>query len=159
MIAPIGWWRPDCGDGCSEEGHDLDAHVMHGRLLERQERAGQIVRTGPLTVDLTTETVSVNGHEIRLSRREYDLLAYLARHLGQWRRGEQILAAVWGPEWVTRAWRTRAGAKPTRADTNILNTNRHRLRVRLGPAGVLVETRHRGLGPADMRLARVEVAA
>ena len=46
--------------------------------------------------DLRTRRVERDGHEVRLTAREFELLAYLARHPDQVLSREQILNAVWG---------------------------------------------------------------
>jgi two-component system KDP operon response regulator KdpE len=42
--------------------------------------------------------VTVQGQEVRLTPREYDLLRALARHAGRVVTHRQLIAAVWGPE-------------------------------------------------------------
>jgi two-component system, OmpR family, KDP operon response regulator KdpE len=41
-----------------------------------------VVRTGPLTVDLVSRAVTLDGRNITLTRKEYRLLHLLASHLG-----------------------------------------------------------------------------
>ena len=43
--------------------------------------------------------VSVRGHEVRLTRTEYNLLHELAAHPNQVMLHEQLLASVWGAEY------------------------------------------------------------
>jgi DNA-binding response OmpR family regulator len=54
------------------------------------------VAVGPLTVDLAARTVHVAGEPVVLTRREFDLLAALARQPGLVYRREQLVAEVWG---------------------------------------------------------------
>jgi two-component system, OmpR family, KDP operon response regulator KdpE len=54
-------------------------------------------RSGDLEVDLATRRVSVDGHEIRLTRTEYKLLVTLVRHAGKVVTHRQLLREVWGP--------------------------------------------------------------
>lgn len=56
------------------------------------------VEIGNLRIDLAKRTVSKNGAEIRLSRKEFDLLAELAVHLGTPVPHAELLRAVWGAE-------------------------------------------------------------
>ncbi len=49
-----------------------------------------------LCVDFAKRRVSVDGVEIRLTRKEYDLLQTLAQHAGQVVTHKQLLAAGWG---------------------------------------------------------------
>jgi two-component system KDP operon response regulator KdpE len=56
-----------------------------------------VVQAGPLEVDLVRRRVSRAGEVVRLSPREYDLLAHLARANGKVATHRQLLTAVWGP--------------------------------------------------------------
>jgi DNA-binding response OmpR family regulator len=47
-------------------------------------------------LDLPRRVVMVTGREVALTRKEFDLLALLARRPGVVFRREQILASVWG---------------------------------------------------------------
>jgi two-component system KDP operon response regulator KdpE len=51
------------------------------------------------TVDLARRVVMVGGHEIHLTRTEYDLLAYLATNLDRVVTQRELLQHVWGPEY------------------------------------------------------------
>jgi len=55
---------------------------------------------GDLAVDLEKRRVTRSGEPIRLTPKEYDLLAVLASHAGRVVTHRQILAAVWGPAHV-----------------------------------------------------------
>lgn len=59
---------------------------------------GEIV-CGELRVDVARHRVRVGEREIRLTRTEYNLLHELATHHDQVLLHEQLLAAVWGPEY------------------------------------------------------------
>ncbi|MGI8595798.1 MAG: response regulator transcription factor [Thermoleophilaceae bacterium] len=48
-----------------------------------------------LRIDPTARQVSVDGAEVNLTLREYDLLLFLARHPGQAFSREQLMDAVW----------------------------------------------------------------
>jgi two-component system KDP operon response regulator KdpE len=52
---------------------------------------------GSLRIDLARREVSVDGHPVVLSRKEYALLALLARHAGRVVTQPQLLREVWGP--------------------------------------------------------------
>ena len=47
-------------------------------------------------MDLLTRRVQRDGHEVTLTAREFEVLAYLMRHPDQVLSREQILNAVWG---------------------------------------------------------------
>jgi two-component system KDP operon response regulator KdpE len=64
------------------------------------EGAPAVYRHDDLEVDLVRRHVRVNGSEIRLSPKEFDLLAYLVRYPGRVITHGQILREVWGPAHV-----------------------------------------------------------
>ena len=59
--------------------------------------AEPVVTAGDLTVDLVKRLVTRAGHAIRLSPKEYDLLAQLVSGGGKVVTHRQLLTAVWGP--------------------------------------------------------------
>jgi len=63
----------------------------------RDEGAEPVVTAGDLTIDLIKRLVTRKGEAIRLSPREYDLLAQLVRGAGKVVTHRQLLTAVWGP--------------------------------------------------------------
>jgi two-component system KDP operon response regulator KdpE len=63
-----------------------------------QDKGGDpVVTVGDLTVDLIKRLVTRSGVPIRLSPREYDLLAQLVEGGGKVVTHRQLLTAVWGP--------------------------------------------------------------
>jgi two-component system KDP operon response regulator KdpE len=56
-----------------------------------------IVRAGDLEIDLDKRLVSRAGQPVKLSPREYDLLAKLVEGGGRVLSHQQLLTAVWGP--------------------------------------------------------------
>jgi DNA-binding response OmpR family regulator len=58
-----------------------------------------LVRVGTLLIDPGARQVTVDGREVALTRKEFDLLAQLARAPGVAFRREQIFAEVWGYGW------------------------------------------------------------
>ncbi|WP_449354808.1 response regulator YycF [Virgibacillus natechei] len=70
--------------------------------LRRQEvpddavKATKDIEIGALTVHPDAYVVSRNGVEIELTHREFELLHYLARHIGQVMTREHLLEIVWG---------------------------------------------------------------
>ena len=73
--------------------------LRHGstRLADPAEPT---VTVGPLRVDLAQRQIFRNGVEVRLAPREYRLLLALLRRAGQVATHKQLLAEVWGPEYV-----------------------------------------------------------
>jgi two-component system, OmpR family, KDP operon response regulator KdpE len=74
-------------------------------LLARSEAAlrryfkssteNSVVVAGPLSVDLVTRSVSLNGGPIRLTRKEYRLIHILATHVGLVVTHDQLLKDIW----------------------------------------------------------------
>jgi two-component system, OmpR family, KDP operon response regulator KdpE len=54
-----------------------------------------VVVVGPLSVDLVTRSVSLNGRLIRLTRKEYRLIHILATHVGLVVTHDQLLKDIW----------------------------------------------------------------
>lgn len=71
----------------------LRAALRH-RSLRRVEQTEY--RCGGLSIDVTKRRVTVDEREVRLTRKEYDLLCVLAQHAGQVVTHKQLLAAGWG---------------------------------------------------------------
>ena len=49
-----------------------------------------------ITIDKERYTVAINGNEIYLPRKEFELLAFLMRYKGQVFSREQLMETVWG---------------------------------------------------------------
>ncbi len=58
--------------------------------------ADDVIELGPLTIAPGPREVHVDGREVELTQREFDLLEYLARHAGQVVTRDQLLESVWG---------------------------------------------------------------
>ncbi|GAA3938086.1 response regulator transcription factor [Actinomadura viridis] len=56
----------------------------------------EVVAVGDVRIDLGTRRVTVAGRPVALTRREFEVLALLAREPGVVRSREEILDAVWG---------------------------------------------------------------
>jgi two-component system phosphate regulon response regulator PhoB len=83
-----------------------------------------------LVVDVEARQVTVEDATVHLTRTEFSILQTLAEHAGRLRTRAQLSEALWGSA-AHRAPRTRA------VDVQV-----SRLRVKLGPAGHLIETVH-----------------
>ncbi|MFE6767029.1 MULTISPECIES: response regulator transcription factor [unclassified Streptomyces] len=57
------------------------------------------LRLGHVSIELPTRRVSVDGSEVQLTRKEFDLLALLAQRPGVVFRREQIISEVWRTSW------------------------------------------------------------
>jgi DNA-binding response OmpR family regulator len=76
--------------------HAVTRRGRRGGSPEDPGAASRAVVVGPLTVDPAVRTVHVGGSPVVLTRREFDLLAVLARQPGLVYRREQLVAEVWG---------------------------------------------------------------
>ena len=55
-----------------------------------------VTALGPVTLARGAREVRVDGEEVELTQREFDLLEYLLRHAGQVVTRDQLLETVWG---------------------------------------------------------------
>jgi len=84
------------------------------------------IEVGRLEVDLVHHMARLAGTDLRLTGKEFDLLAYLARHAGKVCTHQMILRDVWGSAYG--------------AESHYLRVYAHRLRRKLGPAGEMLRT-------------------
>lgn len=76
---------------------ELGARVAaHLRREQRRQENSAVRFFGELTVDYTGRTVSVNGEQVSLSKREFDILELLSVNAGQVFDRERIYEIVWG---------------------------------------------------------------
>lgn len=68
----------------------------------RSETIPKSVRCGTIDIDLDRRVVCRDGEELHLTRKEHDVLAVLARHVGRVVTHQRILAAAWGGEEESR---------------------------------------------------------
>jgi len=90
------------GAGGSDDGADLEP-IVHG----------------PLRIDQAARTVTVDGEELPLTQREYDLLRFLAARPGRVFSRDQLMEEVWGYDFYT--------------DTSTVTVHVRRLRAKLEP--------------------------
>lgn len=62
----------------------------------RNRQQDEILHLGNIEQNLTTYEVKQNGKEVKLTTREFDLLAYFIQHKGQICSREDIIKNVWG---------------------------------------------------------------
>ena len=74
---------------------ELVARVKANLRREAANRTNNI-QVGDLTIHPDAYTVSKRGENINLTHREFELLQYLAKHLGQVINRERLLQTVWG---------------------------------------------------------------
>jgi two-component system, OmpR family, KDP operon response regulator KdpE len=72
---------------------------LRAALRHRMQRSGEtpVLRIGALEIDVPRRRVTRDREEVRLTPREFELLAFLSRHAGKVVTHKQILNAVWGP--------------------------------------------------------------
>ena len=71
------------------------ATVVASAQSEEKEKSSDIV-IGNLTIHPEAYVVSKNDENIELTHREFELLYYLAKHIGQVMTREHLLQTVWG---------------------------------------------------------------
>jgi two-component system, OmpR family, KDP operon response regulator KdpE len=77
---------------------ELQARIRAAQRHRLQQQGElPIFRCGDLTVDLVRRIVTVRGHEMKFSPREYDLLRLLVANAGKVLTHNHILREVWGP--------------------------------------------------------------
>ena len=92
----------------------------------REPAVPAVLQVGRLGVDLVHHMAEVDGTPLELTGREFDLLAYLARHAGKICTHQMILRDVWGQGYTSEA--------------HYLRVYAHRLRRKLGDAGSMLRT-------------------
>jgi two-component system alkaline phosphatase synthesis response regulator PhoP len=65
------------------------------RRLRRSESTDSVLRLGPIVVDISTHTVSSDGHEVTLTAKEFMLLQYFLEHRGRVLSRDLLLSDVW----------------------------------------------------------------
>jgi len=106
------------------------------RALARRTEPGPrrpdpVIEVGPIRLDEKLRRVTVEGHAVELSPREFSLLECLLRHPGQSLTRDQLL---------DQAWPFSVAVTPNAVDAYV-----HYLRTKLGSAGRWIET-VRGVG-------------
>jgi two-component system KDP operon response regulator KdpE len=116
--------------GMAELEARIRVALRHGRSGSGPEPTELAV--GSLVLDLVGHTGRLEGRELELTAREFELLAYLARRAGKVCTQHMILRDVWGPEYG--------------AESHYLRVYAHRIRRKLGePAEAMLRT-HPGIG-------------
>jgi DNA-binding response OmpR family regulator len=74
------------------------AAIVRAGAGEQPSAQGEELVVGGLRIDLAGRRASLDGRALPLRRREFDLLAYLARNAGIVLTRSQLLSNVWGDE-------------------------------------------------------------
>ena len=64
------------------------------------ENKHELIQIRNMLIDLLANAVYIDGNEIKLTKTEYDILVFLARHKGQVLSREQIYEGVWNDKYV-----------------------------------------------------------
>ncbi|WP_326596196.1 response regulator transcription factor [Streptomyces sp. NBC_01803] len=79
--------------------HAVSRRTGPEETADAGEETADVLALGPITVELATRQVSVDGQQVALTRKEFDLLALLAQRPGVVFRREQIISDVWQTSW------------------------------------------------------------
>ena len=66
------------------------------RRAPQEDTSEGLIAEGDFCIDLDAHTAAVRGRELKLTPKEFDLLAYLARNARKVVTHRKLLAAVWG---------------------------------------------------------------
>jgi DNA-binding response OmpR family regulator len=102
---------------------ELQARIR--AVLRRVRPGGDVVRYGPLMVDIRTHRVTVSGSDVALTPKEFDILECLAADPGRVVTRQEILETAWDAHWY--------------GPTKVLDVHVTSLRRKLGIPG-LIET-------------------
>ncbi|MDO8964467.1 MAG: response regulator transcription factor [Coriobacteriia bacterium] len=83
----------------------FDMELFVRRLHDALRRSGDaapLIRIGEVTIERRTRTVAASGRRAALTRREYDLLEFLARHRGESFDRRTIARLAWTEDGETR---------------------------------------------------------
>ncbi|MEV4611049.1 response regulator transcription factor [Kitasatospora sp. NPDC049258] len=75
---------------------------LHALLRRRPAQPAGRLRVGPLTIEPATRQASWEDSELRLTRREFELLTQFARNAGIVLSRDQLLDRVWGYDFEVR---------------------------------------------------------
>ena len=111
----------------------LDELLARARVQLRRARIaddGTVITVGGLALDLASRRARVGDAVAELSDKEFRLLHFLMRHMGEVISRERLLAEVWGYDFDPRS--------------NVVDVCVRRLRRRLGPDAPIETVRNAG---------------
>ena len=118
-----------------------------GRLADSRDTApdAHVIRSGGLTIDDVTYTARLDGEQLDLTYKEFELVKFLAQHPGRVFTRQQLLQEVWGYDYF--------------GGTRTVDVHIRRLRAKLGPEhemliGTVRNVGYRFVGAADPAEAR-----
>ena len=98
-----------------------------GHKLNAVAEKVNVLKVDGLQLDIEFKRCIVDGEEVKLASKEFELLAYLIQHRGKICSREQILSSVWSDEVVVL--------------DRTIDVNITRLRSKIGPYGSYIVTR------------------
>ena len=104
--------------GMAELEARIRVALRHGASSRAESQGATSLQVGDLEVDLVHHMATSRGRPLPLTAKEFELLAYLARHAGKVCTHHMILKDVWGPGYG--------------AESNYVRVYTHRLRKKLG---------------------------
>ncbi|HEY3907919.1 MAG TPA: response regulator transcription factor [Streptosporangiaceae bacterium] len=113
---------------------ELQARIR--AVLRRVRPGGEVIRHGPLVVDLRTQKITVEGREIALTPKEFDILECLAADPGRVMTRQEVLESAWDAHWY--------------GPTKVLDVHVAALRRKLGLPGLIETVYGRGYRLGDV---------
>ncbi|HET9893786.1 MAG TPA: response regulator transcription factor [Streptosporangiaceae bacterium] len=107
---------------------ELQARIR--AVLRRVRPGSEIVKHGPLVLDLRTHRVTVHSQEIQLTPKEFDILECLAADPGRVVTRQEIVETAWDAHWY--------------GPTKVLDVHIAALRKKLGEPGLIDTVYGRG---------------
>ena len=93
--------------------------VLRRRSAETDSATESVLQGGPVRMDIDRHVVTVNGEEISMPLKEFELLEILLRNVGRVMTRGQLIERVWGADYV--------------GDTRTLDVHIKRLRSKIEP--------------------------
>ena len=94
----------------------IRAVLRRGELLDSADE-GAILEVGPVRMDTDRHVISVNGEQVAIPLKEFELLEFLMRNAGRVLTRIQLIDRVWGSDYV--------------GDTKTLDVHIKRLRAKI----------------------------
>lgn len=95
-------------------------------LRRYNDVAGETIEAGGIVMDKSAHTVTVDGQQVELSVKEYDLLQHFLENQGKALSRESILTSVWNYDYF--------------GDARTIDTHVKKLRAKLGEKGDYIKT-------------------
>ncbi|AEV96043.1 response regulator YycF [Pediococcus claussenii] len=74
----------------------VKANLRRQDQLQTEQTENNNLKIGPLLINADSYSVTRDGNQLDLTHREFELLHYLAKHIGQVMTREHLLQTVWG---------------------------------------------------------------